>query len=138
MQAAADSLRSVLLSDNLLVAFAELSATITATIDDTQQFLAASARSCYESVASTGLAALGGNVFGGLGDLVGGGLGGLVGNFSVPVQLEFSDLQTRLLSVFLVILVVNVLLICYYWSKYGGVITDRFIRPSECGYSMST
>lgn len=53
-------------------------------------------------------------------------------NCSSPVQLEFSELQTSLLSVFLVIISVNVLLITYYWSKYGGVITDRFIRPSMC------
>lgn len=51
-------------------------------------------------------------------------------NCSSPVQLEFSELQTSLLSVFLVIIGVNVLLIAYYWNKYGGVITDRFIRPS--------
>lgn len=48
---------------------------------------------------------------------------------------EFSELQRSLLIVFLVIIAVNLLLIAYYWRKYGGVITDRFIRPSKCSGS---
>lgn len=43
----------------------------------------------------------------------------------------FTDLQITLLTVFLSLIVINILLIAYYWSKYGAVITDRFIRPSE-------
>lgn len=45
--------------------------------------------------------------------------------------LEFTDLQLVLLTIFLVIIFVNLLLIGFYWNKYGGVITDRFIRPSK-------
>lgn len=52
-------------------------------------------------------------------------------NISSPIHFEFTDLQTTLLIVFLVVIGVNVILIGYYWSKYGGVITDRFIRPSK-------
>lgn len=59
----------------------------------------------------------------------------LIVNISTPIHFEFSELQTTLLIVFLVIIGVNILLIVYYWNKYGGVITDRFIRPSA--YSIS-
>lgn len=52
-------------------------------------------------------------------------------HISSPIHFEFTELQTTLLIVFLVVIGVNVLLIGYYWSKYGGVITDRFIRPSK-------
>lgn len=45
--------------------------------------------------------------------------------------IEFTELQTILLTIFLVILSINLALIGFYWSKYGGVITDRFIRPSK-------
>lgn len=54
-----------------------------------------------------------------------------------PIHFEFTQLQTTLLIVFLAIIGVNVLLIGYYWSKYGGVITDRFIRPSEAETRIS-
>lgn len=50
--------------------------------------------------------------------------------------IHFTELQTILLTVFLVIFSINLALIGVYWQKYGGVITDRFIRPSKlCGYS---
>lgn len=52
-------------------------------------------------------------------------------HISSPIHFEFTELQTTLLIVFLFVIGVNILLIGYYWSKYGGVITDRFIRPSE-------
>lgn len=51
-------------------------------------------------------------------------------NLFCPIQ--FTELQTILLTIFLVILSINLALIGFYWSKYGGVITDRFIRASEC------
>lgn len=44
--------------------------------------------------------------------------------------LEFTELQIHICKTFLVILCVNLLLIGFYWRKYGGIITDRFIRPS--------
>lgn len=44
--------------------------------------------------------------------------------------IEFSDIQTTLLSIFLAIFFANLALIAFYWNKYGGVITDRFVRPS--------
>lgn len=44
--------------------------------------------------------------------------------------IEFSDTQTTLLSIFLAIFFTNLVLIAFYWNKYGGVITDRFVRPS--------
>lgn len=50
-------------------------------------------------------------------------------NLSNPII--FTDVQTILFSVILVILSINLLLIGIYWKKYGGVITDRFIRPSK-------
>lgn len=50
-------------------------------------------------------------------------------HLSCPI--EFTDLQIVLLCIFLSIISVNIVLIAYYWSKYGDVITDRFIRPSE-------
>lgn len=50
--------------------------------------------------------------------------------FTSPIK--FTELQTVLLTVFLVIFSVNLALIGFYWNKYGGVITDRFIRQSEC------
>lgn len=50
-------------------------------------------------------------------------------HFFCPIK--FTELQTVLLTVFLVILSINLALIGFYWNKYGGVITDRFIRQSE-------
>lgn len=50
-------------------------------------------------------------------------------NWCSPIL--FTDLQTTLLTVFLSIIFANIILIAYFWSKFGGVITDRFIRPSE-------
>lgn len=44
--------------------------------------------------------------------------------------IHFTELQTILLTIFLVIFSINLALIGFYWQKYGGVITDRFIRPS--------
>lgn len=45
--------------------------------------------------------------------------------------IHFTDLQTTLLAVFVAIIVINLSLIGFFWNKYGGVITDRFIRPSK-------
>lgn len=59
-----------------------------------------------------------------------------IGNFSetvranAPCPIHFTELQTILLTIFLVIFSINLALIGFYWQKYGGVITDRFIRPS--------
>lgn len=59
-----------------------------------------------------------------------------IGNLSKKVTvnafcpIHFTELQTILLTIFLVILSINLALIGFYWQKYGGVITDRFIRPS--------
>ncbi|XP_055530122.1 uncharacterized protein LOC129721495 [Wyeomyia smithii] len=44
--------------------------------------------------------------------------------------LEFTDFQLLIGKTFLIILFVNLLLIAFYWRKYGSIITDRFIRPS--------
>lgn len=55
-----------------------------------------------------------------------------IGNLTVNTfcPIHFTELQTILLTIFLVILSINLALIGFYWQKYGGVITDRFIRPS--------
>lgn len=59
-----------------------------------------------------------------------------IGNISETVTanalcpIHFTELQTILLTIFLVIFSINLALIGFYWQKYGGVITDRFIRPS--------
>lgn len=45
--------------------------------------------------------------------------------------IKFTELQTILFTIFLVIFSINLALIGFYWNKYGGVITDRFIRQSE-------
>lgn len=44
--------------------------------------------------------------------------------------LEFTEFQLHICKTFLIILGVNLLLIGFYWRKYGRIITDRFIRPS--------
>lgn len=44
--------------------------------------------------------------------------------------LEFTDFQVHIGKTFLIILFVNLVLIGFYWKKYGSIITDRFIRPS--------
>lgn len=56
-------------------------------------------------------------------------------NFFIPIK--FTELQTILLTIFLVIISINLALIGFYWSKYGGVITDRFIRQSMYHFSFS-
>lgn len=68
-----------------------------------------------------------------LGDLV-----SAIGNISETVSANalcpiifFTELQTILLTIFLVIFSINLALIGFYWQKYGGVITDRFIRQSK-------
>lgn len=60
----------------------------------------------------------------------------LINLFSSPI--EFTVFQFNILKIFLVILFINILLIIYYWRKYGTVITDRFIRPSEsfCSFNL--
>lgn len=60
-----------------------------------------------------------------------------IGNISETLSanalcpIHFTELQTILLTIFLVILSINLALIGFYWQNYGGVITDRFIRPSK-------
>lgn len=49
---------------------------------------------------------------------------------SVGSPLEFTEFQQQIGKTFLIILGVNLLLIGFYWRKYGRIITDRFIRPS--------
>ncbi|XP_001841751.2 uncharacterized protein LOC6030872 [Culex quinquefasciatus] len=49
---------------------------------------------------------------------------------SIGSPLEFTEFQAHIGKTFLVILCVNLLLIGFYWRKYGSIITDRFIRPS--------
>lgn len=49
---------------------------------------------------------------------------------SVGSPLEFTEFQAHIGKTFLIILCVNLLLIGFYWRKYGSIITDRFIRPS--------
>lgn len=51
-------------------------------------------------------------------------------NENLVTPITFTELQATLLTVFLAIILINLLLIGFYWNKYGGVITDRFIRPS--------
>ena len=48
--------------------------------------------------------------------------------------IKVTDLQSTLFTIFLAIISLNLLLIAIYWKKYGGVISDRFIRPSEKFY----
>lgn len=55
----------------------------------------------------------------------------VLGIYIEPV-ITFSDLQSNILKTFILCLVVNLILISYYWRKYGAIITDRFIRPSTC------
>lgn len=61
-----------------------------------------------------------------------------IGNISETISANalcpiifFTELQTILLTIFLVIFSINLALIGFYWQKYGGVITDRFIRQSK-------
>lgn len=74
-----------------------------------------------------------GNLGGAIGDAI-----QSIGNIGETVSavvfcpIHFTELQTILLTVFLVIFSINLALIGVYWQKYGGVITDRFIRPSKC------
>lgn len=49
---------------------------------------------------------------------------------SIGNPLEFTEFQLHICKTFLIILGVNLLLIGFYWRKYGTIITDRFIRPS--------
>lgn len=49
---------------------------------------------------------------------------------SIGSPLEFTEFQLHIGKTFLIILGVNLLLIGFYWRKYGSIITDRFIRPS--------
>lgn len=49
---------------------------------------------------------------------------------SIGSPLEFTEFQLHIGKTFLIILGVNLLLIGFYWRKYGTIITDRFIRPS--------
>lgn len=49
---------------------------------------------------------------------------------SVGSPLELTEFQQQIGKTFLIILGVNLLLIGFYWRKYGRIITDRFIRPS--------
>lgn len=49
---------------------------------------------------------------------------------AVGSPLEFTEFQLHIGKTFLIILCVNLLLIGFYWRKYGRIITDRFIRPS--------
>lgn len=49
---------------------------------------------------------------------------------SIGSPLEFTEFQVHIGKTFLIILGVNLLLIGFYWRKYGTIITDRFIRPS--------
>lgn len=49
---------------------------------------------------------------------------------SVGSPLEFTEFQVHIGKTFFIILCVNLLLIGFYWRKYGSIITDRFIRPS--------
>uniref|UniRef100_A0A1Q3FCD9 Putative conserved plasma membrane protein n=1 Tax=Culex tarsalis TaxID=7177 RepID=A0A1Q3FCD9_CULTA len=49
---------------------------------------------------------------------------------SVGSPVEFTEFQAHIGKTFLIILCVNLLLIGFYWRKYGSIITDRFIRPS--------
>lgn len=49
---------------------------------------------------------------------------------TIGSPLEFTEFQLHIGKTFLIILGVNLLLIGFYWRKYGTIITDRFIRPS--------
>lgn len=49
---------------------------------------------------------------------------------SLPVGRHFTDFQTDLLKILLILVTVNCLLIGFYWHQYGTIITDKFIRPS--------
>lgn len=68
-----------------------------------------------------------------IGDLVSaiGNIGETVSANTLCPIIFFTELQTILLTIFLVIFSINLALIGFYWQKYGGVITDRFIRQSK-------
>lgn len=47
------------------------------------------------------------------------------------IDFEFTEFQNLLLKLFTAVLCVIAALIVVYWCKYGEVISERFIRPSE-------
>lgn len=46
-------------------------------------------------------------------------------------EFEFTPFQLHIFKVFSAILCVIVALIVVFWLRYGEVISERFIRPSE-------
>lgn len=50
-------------------------------------------------------------------------------NISSPI--EFTEFQLFLLHSFLAVNLITVILITYYWNKYGGIIYSRFVLPSK-------
>lgn len=68
------------------------------------------------------------NILGDLVSFVRNVVGQWIGSVGSP--LEFTEFQAHIGKTFLIILCVNLLLIGFYWRKYGSIITDRFIRPS--------
>ena len=46
-------------------------------------------------------------------------------------RLEFSPFQLDILKLFSAFLCVISALIVFFWLRYGDVISERFIRPSE-------
>lgn len=48
----------------------------------------------------------------------------------LPTTAEFSEFQVDLLKTLTIFVVVNLLLILWFWRKYGEVISNKFIRPS--------
>lgn len=47
------------------------------------------------------------------------------------VPFEFTEFQFHILRLFAAAFVLITFLIAVYWKKYGEVISERFIRPSE-------
>lgn len=47
------------------------------------------------------------------------------------VHFEFTEFQGHILKLFSAIFCVITTLIVVFWIKYGEVISERFIRPSE-------
>lgn len=49
----------------------------------------------------------------------------------ISSPIEFTEFQLILLYSFLAVNLITVILIIYYWNKYGEIITARFVLPSK-------
>lgn len=49
----------------------------------------------------------------------------------ISSPIEFTEFQLFLLHTFLAVNLITVILITYYWKRYGSVITARFVQQSK-------